>query len=201
MRRAFWPTLLGIMLILSGIFCLFSPVSSSTVIPYMIGIALTATGIGKLIRRADERRFYGQSSWSFAGAVVSLIFGILLMVSPTLQLSMGTTVVVLIGCWITIMGILRIVHAFHPECPSSVHRSWHDRCIGGSFDAVMRKYAAFLWTALMVLVISQDKQKNDLCNVPGLSDRGFFDSYLILAKHDWYTLPGTPARETIVRLV
>lgn len=112
MRRAFWPTLLGVMLILSGIFCLFSPVTSSTVIPYMIGIALTATGIGKLIRRADERRFYGQSSWSFAGAVVSLIFGILLMVSPTLQLSMGTTVVVLIGCWITIMGILRIVHAF-----------------------------------------------------------------------------------------
>ena len=99
MRRAFWPILLGIMLIVSGIFCLFSPVSSSTVIPYMIGIALTATGIGKLIRRADERRFYGQSSWSFAG-------------SPTLQLSMGTTVVVLIGCWITIMGILRIVHAF-----------------------------------------------------------------------------------------
>ena len=64
----------------------------------------------------------------------------------------------------------------------------------------MRKYAAFLWTALMVLVISQDKQKNDLCNVPGLSDRGFVDSYLILEKHDWYTLPGTPARETIVRL-
>lgn len=29
----------------------------------------------------------------------------------------------------------------------------------------------------MVLVISQDKQKNDLCNVPGLSDRGFFYSY------------------------
>ena len=112
MRRAFWPTLLGIMLILSGIFCLFSPVSSATVIPYMIGIALTATGIGKLMRRADERRFYGQSRWSLAGAVVSLIFGILLMVSPTLQLSMGTTMVVLIGCWVTIMGILRIVHAF-----------------------------------------------------------------------------------------
>ena len=69
MRRAFWPTLLGVMLILSGIFCLFSPVTSSTVIPYMIGIALTATGIGKLMRRADERRFYGQSSWSLAGAL------------------------------------------------------------------------------------------------------------------------------------
>jgi len=51
----------------------------------------------------------------------------------------------------------------------------------------------------MVLVISQDKQKNDLCNVPGLSDRGFFDSYLILAKHD-LALSGTPVRETAVRL-
>ena len=62
MRRAFWPTLLGIMLILSGIFCLFSPVSSSTVIPYMIGIALTATGIGKLIRVADTAVIHGYDS-------------------------------------------------------------------------------------------------------------------------------------------
>ena len=53
MRRAFWPTTLGIMLILSGIFCLFFPVVSSTVIPYMIGIALTAIGIGKLLRRVS----------------------------------------------------------------------------------------------------------------------------------------------------
>ena len=112
MRRAFWPTTLGIMLILSGIFCLFFPVVSSTGIPYMIGIALTATGIGKLLRRADERRFYGQSRWSLAGTIVSLFFGVLLILSPALQISMGTTVVVLTGCWITIMGLLRIVHAF-----------------------------------------------------------------------------------------
>ena len=78
----------------------------------MIGIALTATGIGKLLRRADERRFYGQSRWSLAGTVVSLFFGVLLILSPALQISMGTTVVVLTGCWITIMGLLRIVHAF-----------------------------------------------------------------------------------------
>ena len=52
----------------------------------------------------------------------------------------------------------------------------------------------------MVLVISQDKQKNDLCNVPGLSDRGFFDSNLVLAEQDWDTLPGTSACETTVRL-
>lgn len=112
MRRALWPTVLGILLILSGIFCLFSPVESSTVIPYMMGIALTATGIGKMMRRTEEKRFYGQSRWSLAGAVASLVFGILLIVSPTLQLSMGTAMIILVGCWVAIMGVLRIVHAF-----------------------------------------------------------------------------------------
>ena len=112
MRRAFWPTVLGILLTLSGIFCLFFPVRSSMLIPYMIGIALTATGIGKMLLWTEEKRFYGQNRWSLAGAVISLFFGILLIVSPTLQFSMGTTVIMLIGCWTTIMGILRIVHAF-----------------------------------------------------------------------------------------
>ena len=37
----------------------------------------------------------------------------------------------------------------------------------------------------MVLVISQDKQNRIGCNLPGLSDRGFFDSYLVFAKQDW----------------
>ena len=111
-KTGFWSTVLGILLILSGIFCLFSPVETSALIPCMIGAALTITGIGKIIRRADEKRFYGQSRWSLAGAVVSLVFGILLMISPTLQLSMGTTVIVLTGCWITMMGILRIMYAF-----------------------------------------------------------------------------------------
>lgn len=112
MRRAFWLTILGIMLILSGVICLFSPARSSTVIHFMIGIALTATGIGKMMRWADEKRFYWHSRWNPAGAVVSIFFGILLIMSPVLRLSMGMTVIRLIGCWITIMGIGRIVHAF-----------------------------------------------------------------------------------------
>ena len=107
-----WTTLLGVLLIMSGIFCLLSPVETSTIIPYVIGIALTVTGIGKVMRWADERKYYGQSRWSLAGAVVTLAFGILLVLSPTLQLSMGASVIMLIGCWITIMGILRIIHAF-----------------------------------------------------------------------------------------
>ena len=113
MRRTnLLPTLIGVLLVIGGIYCLFSPVATSTVIPYVIGLALIVTGIGKILRRADEKRFYGESRWSLAGAIVSLFFGIVLAMSPALQLSMGASIVMLIGCWITIMGILRIIHAF-----------------------------------------------------------------------------------------
>ena len=111
-RTSLLPTLIGVLLVIGGIYSLFSPVATSTVIPYVIGLALIVTGIGKMLRRADERRFYGESRWSLAGAIVSLFFGIVLVMSPALQLSMGASMIMLIGCWITVMGVLRIIHAF-----------------------------------------------------------------------------------------
>lgn len=110
--RSIHATMIGVLLLLCGIFCLFSPVESSSVIPYLIGIALVATGIGKIFRWADEKRYFGQSRWNLAGAIISLLFGVLIIMSPALQLSMGASMIVLIGCCITMMGILRIVHAF-----------------------------------------------------------------------------------------
>ena len=113
MRRTnILPTLIGVFMVAAGIYSLFFPVETSTVIPFVIGVALIVTGIGKILRQADERRFYGESRWSLAGAIISLIFGVVLVMSPAFQLSMGASVVMLIGCWITIMGVLRIIHAF-----------------------------------------------------------------------------------------
>ena len=111
-RTRLLPMVIGILLILAGVYGLFFPVETSAVIPYIIGIALTITGIGKIFRWADEKRFYGNSRWSLAGAVISLLFGLILVFSPALQLSMGTSVILLIACWVTAMGLIRILHAF-----------------------------------------------------------------------------------------
>ena len=44
---------------------------------------------------------------------MSLIFGLMLMFSPVLQMSIGVVVILLTGWWILALGIIRIVHAFH----------------------------------------------------------------------------------------
>ena len=78
--------ILGILMILAGITCFFTPVETSSVIPFIFGLAMVIDGIGRII------------AW----------FSI-----PMLQMSVGVFVVLLTGWWILALGIIRIVHAFH----------------------------------------------------------------------------------------
>jgi uncharacterized membrane protein HdeD (DUF308 family) len=138
-RMRVFSIILGVLLILAGIYSILSPVKTSTIIPYFIGILLFMYGIGKAVRWSDERRMYGQSCWSLAGAIATVLFGIILVISPVLRLSMGAAVVVIIGCWIFVMGILRVIHAFRLRKLSRytdiygypVKNNWYLACIPG----------------------------------------------------------------------
>ena len=85
--------ILGVLMIIAGVYCFFTPVETSTVIPFVLGIVMVGDGIGRI--------------------VTSLIFGLMLMFSPVLQMSIGVVVILLTGWWILALGIIRIVHAFH----------------------------------------------------------------------------------------
>ena len=85
------PVILGVLMIMAGVYCFFTPVETSTIIPFVLGIATIVD----------------------VSAVVSLVFGLLLAFSPVLQMSVGVFVIMLTGWWILALGIIRIVHAFH----------------------------------------------------------------------------------------
>ena len=105
--------ILGILMILAGITCFFTPVETSSVIPFIFGLAMVIDGIGRIIAWFSIREYAPQSGWVFASSVISLIFGLMLTTSPMLQMSVGVFVVLLTGWWILALGIIRIVHAFH----------------------------------------------------------------------------------------
>ena len=105
--------ILGILMILAGITCFFTPVETSSVIPFIFGLAMVIDGIGRIIAWFSIREYAPQSGWIFASSVISLIFGLMLTTSPMLQMSVGVFVVLLTGWWILALGIIRIVHAFH----------------------------------------------------------------------------------------
>ena len=103
--------ILGILMILAGITCFFTPIETSSVIPFIFGLAMVIDGIGRIIAWFSIREYAPQSGW--ASSMISLVFGLMLVTSPMLQLSVGVFVVLLTGWWILALGIIRIVHAFH----------------------------------------------------------------------------------------
>ena len=100
-------------MIIAGISCFFTPVETSSVIPFIFGLAMGMDGIGRIISWFSIREYAPQSGWVLASSVISLIFGLMLTTSPALRMSVGVFVVLLTGWWILALGVIRIVHAFH----------------------------------------------------------------------------------------
>ena len=113
MTRKVESVILGVLLISAGVYCFFTPVETSTVIPFVLGIVMIGDGIERIATWFDIRDIVRQSAWVLVSAVVSLIFGLMLVLSPVLQMSVGVFVILLTGWWILALGIIRIVHAFH----------------------------------------------------------------------------------------
>ena len=105
--------ILGILMILAGITCFFTPVETSSVIPFIFGLAMVIDGIGRIVAWFSIREYAPRSGWVLASSIISLVFGLMLTTSPMLQVSVGVFVVLLTGWWILALGIIRIVHAFH----------------------------------------------------------------------------------------
>ena len=105
--------ILGILMILAGITCFFTPIETSSVIPFIFGLAMVIDGIGRIIAWFSIREYAPQSGWVLASSIISLVFGLMLTTSPMLQVSVGVFVVLMTGWWILALGIIRIVHAFH----------------------------------------------------------------------------------------
>ena len=112
MTRKVLCVMLGVLMIASGIYCFFTPIETSTLIPYVLGIMMIGDGIARIVTWFDIRSRVRLSGWVLVSAVVSLIFGLVLATSPTLQLSVGMSVVMMTGWWILALGIIRIAHAF-----------------------------------------------------------------------------------------
>ena len=113
MTRKVISVILGALMIIAGVYCFFTPVEASAVIPFVLGIVMIGDGIGRIVTWFDIQGVVRQSAWVLASAVVSLIFGLMLAFSPALQMSVGVLVILLTGWWILALGIIRIVHAFH----------------------------------------------------------------------------------------
>ena len=53
----------GMLMIIAGVYCFFTPVETSAVIPFVLGIVMIGEGIGRIVTWFDIRDFVRQSAW------------------------------------------------------------------------------------------------------------------------------------------
>lgn len=100
-----WAVVRGVLAIIFGIIAIAAPITTAIVLAVVIGVFAIVDGIVALVDAFRHRGGSGFGLRIFLG-VVSLLFGILILVWPGKTIAV---LVILIGLWSIVIGILQIV--------------------------------------------------------------------------------------------
>lgn len=101
----------GVLMIIGGIYCIAAPGITFLTIGYVVGVNMIFDGIGRIINWSQLRKESNSSVWVLISAILSLGFGVALLMSDILQLVLDVYIVYMIAIWLIILGALRIAHA------------------------------------------------------------------------------------------
>ena len=105
--------IMGILLAVGGIFCMFSPVATYASLGWLIGASMIMEGVASIIMWSELRRAGFANGWTLAGAIISLVLGIFVLGSYAMQFSIDLFIAYLIAIWLAVGGIMRIIDAIN----------------------------------------------------------------------------------------
>lgn len=141
-----WAVVRGVLAIIFGIIALLAPITTAIVLAIVIGIFAIVDGIVDLVDAFRHRGTSGVGLRVFLG-IVSLLFGILILVWPGKTLAF---LVILIGIWSILIGILQIVAnvSIRKEAPGA----WVWGVISGVLGVIFGVLVLF-WPGLGLLTL------------------------------------------------
>ena len=105
--------ILGVLMVISGVYCLLFPGMQYWMIAYIVGVCMILDSAGRLAAWWNSRKEGESQGLLLLSGILSLIFGIVLVLSPTLQLAFDLFLIYMMASWVVLLGILRIVHALN----------------------------------------------------------------------------------------
>ncbi|MCQ2559574.1 MAG: DUF308 domain-containing protein [Clostridia bacterium] len=112
----FFPIILGILLLLGGVFCLFNGDKVFEACSWLLGLVVFLSGVGWLAvyseankRRQNFRQFNG---WALAGGILAIIIGLGIVLIDRIGQSWELFLAVFLGVWAFLFGIILILLAF-----------------------------------------------------------------------------------------
>ena len=98
----------GVLIVIGGIYCLMAPAATYMAQAWLLGIVMIADGIANIVTYSQLRKAGYSNGWTLLGAIISIIFGIVLLGSYAAQLAVDLFFAYMIAAWLIITGIMRI---------------------------------------------------------------------------------------------
>lgn len=101
--------ILGSMIIIGGVYCLFVPGATFLTLGWLVGISLVIAGINAIMAYVAKRKIGTTTVWDLLGGILTLLLGILVLANIFAQLLTDAMLIYLFATGIMLAGIFRIV--------------------------------------------------------------------------------------------
>jgi len=142
MRKAL-SVMFGVMMIIGGAVCMLTPGITFLTLGYVVGLSIIFDGVSRIINWFEVHKEAKISGWVLASAILSLIFGFMLVGSEVLQLAVDAFIVYMAIIWMIAIGVMRIVHAMRVKKVRNLARNVKE-------DTVIGKH---WWVALIMGIL------------------------------------------------
>ena len=146
-RRSRWLTIEGILLIILGVFALLAPLFAGLALAVTIGVLLLVAGVAGVVS-AIAGRAHSHQGWSLLSAVIALVIGLLLVISP---LTGAVAITLLIGAYLLLDGISLIGLSFDHRRRGD--RAWAWLLVAGVVDIILAGFIVLLSAAGSAVLI------------------------------------------------
>lgn len=131
--------IVGILLILAGIYCFMNMQAAFLSLAFIIGLVLIAYGIMQAATWISGRRGNRVSGWIFGEGLLTILIGILMVFNP---FSSELILSILFGAWLVASGLMRVIASIQtkrniPGAP------WAFMLIVGIVSILVGVYALF----------------------------------------------------------
>lgn len=130
--------LLGVLLMIGGFSCLFTPLLTFLGVGHCIVIFIMIFGIFGIVKSFREKRF----GLDFVFSIISTIFGICALIVPQLTLVSDAVWIYLTAAWFVLLGIVSIIASIKVT-KSTGSKIWIVQLIFGILDIIIGGYSFF----------------------------------------------------------
>ena len=103
--------IIGITLACAGIYCILSPGVTVSVLAWIVGLFMVILALNRIGVWQERKALGFAENYELISAILSLLFGVALIVSNFFQFMVSTVIIYMLAAWIAMLGIFRLLVA------------------------------------------------------------------------------------------